>query len=399
MKLRMLAVSAMVLVVAVAAVSTAFAAKRPSGKPIVIGGAVALTGFFNAYDLPQNRMMEFAVADINARGGVLSRPLKLTYANTNSDINRGANAALQLINRGVDVITTSPDYDFGRAAAITAQQKGKLVLAGAGSAKFGVQGIGPLAFNVGIATNSEGAVMAEFAYQQQKYRSVYILLDDTIEYNKQTCKHFKQRWTELAGANSVRGEDIFKNADPSIASQITRLRSVSAAPDFLVICSYNPGAASAVRQIRAAGLDLPLVMSASMDGAYWLEATPNLSNFYYVAYASLFGDDPNPKVNELVRRFRQREGKAPSQSTCFIGYSQVQVISKGIQLAGSTDSQKVARALERLRNFQTVLGPLTYTKTLHFTVKRPLRVMKIVEGKQSFLKLWNPKKVPPVSFD
>jgi branched-chain amino acid transport system substrate-binding protein len=360
---------------------------------------VALTGFFSAYDLPQNRMMSFAVADYNKRGGVLNRPFKLIYANTNSDINRGTNAALELINKGADFITTSPDYDFGRAAAITAQQRGKLVLAGAGSAKFGVQGIGPLAFNVGIATNSEGAVMAEFAYRQQKYRSVYILLDDTIEYNKQTCKHFKQRWTQLAGAGSVRGEDVFKNADPSIASQITRLRSASSEPDFVVICSYNPGAASAVRQVRAAGLDLPIVMSASMDGAYWLEATPNLSNFYYVAYASLFGDDPNPKVNELVRRFRAAEGKAPSQSTCFIGYSQIQVLAEGVRRAKSTDSKRVARALETLKNFPTVLGPITYTKNLHFTVKRPLRVMKIVNGKQSYVKLWMPTRVPPVSFN
>jgi branched-chain amino acid transport system substrate-binding protein len=369
-----------------------------SGEPIVVGAAVALTGFFNAYDLPQNAMMEFAISDVNDAGGVDGRSYEIIYADTKSDVNQGATAALELIEKGAEFITVSPDYDFGRAAATTAQENGKVVIGGAGSAKFGVQGIGPLAFNVGISSNSEGAIMAEFAHEKQGYTRPYVLLDDTIEYTKQTCEAFTTRWNEVAGDGTIVGEDVFKNGDASISAQITRLKDADPQPDFIVLCSYNPGAASAIRQIRAAGIDLPIVASASMDGDYWLEAIPNLSDFYYVAYASLFGDDPNPLVNELVARYTEQEGQAPSQSTSFIGYRQIQVLTEGIKRAGSTDAEAVAAALETLDGFETVLGPITFTKDVHFTVDTPMRMMQIVDGKQSFLELWDPESVPPVQF-
>ena len=190
---------------------------------MTVGGAVALTGFFNAYDLPQNAMMEFAVEDFAAEGG---RPYELVFANTNSEIDKGANAALEVLDKGADIVVTSPDYDFGRAAALEGVKAGKLVVGAAGSAKFGKQGIGDTAFNVGIATNSEGAVMAEYASEKLGLKNAYVLLDDTIEYTKKTCDHFGQRWDELGGGTA--GEDIFKNADPSIATQITRLKGSDA---------------------------------------------------------------------------------------------------------------------------------------------------------------------------
>ena len=163
-----------------------------------------------------------------------------------------------------------------------------------------------------------------------------------------------------------------------------------------MLCSYNPGAAAAVRQLRAAGVTLPIVASASMDGAYWLEAVPDLSDFYYVAYGSLFGDDPDPKVNELVQRYRDKTGEEPTQSTSLAGYAQMQVIREAVEKTGSTDGKELAAYLETLKDFPTVLGPLTYTPEAHFTVDRPLRVMQIVDGKQSFLELWDPEQVPPM---
>ena len=55
------------------------------------------------------------------------------------------------------------------------------------------------------------------------------------------------------GAGIV-GSDTFKNDDASIASQITRIKALPKEPDAIMLCSYAPGGASAVRQIRAAGI-------------------------------------------------------------------------------------------------------------------------------------------------
>ena len=91
------------------------------------------------------------------------------------------------------------------------------------------------------------------------------------------------------------GRDTFKNDDPSIATQITRLRALNPAPDVITLCSYTPGGASAVRQIRAAGINTPIASDNAMDGGYWLSAVPDLNNFYYASLGSVVGGDPRPK--------------------------------------------------------------------------------------------------------
>jgi branched-chain amino acid transport system substrate-binding protein len=369
-----------------------------NGDPIVIGAAIAETGFFNVADNPAVTIMQFGIDDFNKRGGADGHPFELITADTKSDPNQGTNAALKLIDEGADVIWPSVDYDLGRPAASTGASRGKLVIGAAGSPRFGVEGIGPLAFNVGVSSNSEGAAMAEYAFEELGFDSAYVLLDDTIDYTKQVCAAFEKRFAELAGADAIVGKDTFKNGDASIASQITRMKSASPEPAFVALCSYNPGAASAIRQMRGAAVETPIVASASMDGKFWLEAIPNLSDFYYTAYASLFGDDPEPKINELVERYQEETGEFPTQSTSMVGYRAIEVLTKGIEDAGSTEPQAIADALNKLSDFETVLGPITFTPEEHLQLDNPLRIIKIEDGKQSFVKLWDPEQVPPFEF-
>ena len=41
------------------------------------------------------------------------------------------------------------------------------------------------------------------------------------------------------------------------------------------MCSYPPGGAAAIKQIRAAGIDVPIQGPGSFDGTYWLKGIPN----------------------------------------------------------------------------------------------------------------------------
>ena len=75
------------------------------------------------------------------------------------------------------------------------------------------------------------------------------------------------RFTELAGEKGIVGEDSFKNGDANINAQISRLKDLKAQPDVLVVTSFPPGGASAVRQLRAAGLTQPILLNDAMDGS------------------------------------------------------------------------------------------------------------------------------------
>ena len=57
-----------------------------------------------------------------------------------------------------------------------------------------------------------------------------------------------------------------------------------------MLCTFTPGGASATRQIRAAGIDLPILAATAMDGLYWVNAVPGLKEFYVPVQAVVNGD-------------------------------------------------------------------------------------------------------------
>jgi branched-chain amino acid transport system substrate-binding protein len=364
-----------------------------SDEPLTLGFAIGKTGFMEPFDVPAQTSANFAIEDINAEGGIDGRQVETVTADMKSKPELAGDAATKVIDDGADIVVTSCDFDQGSPAAVVAQDQNKLAYSTcAASIAFGPQGIGPLAFTMGTAGSGEGAAMAEWAYEDKDWRSAYTLLDDTIQFTKESVFGFEETWKRLGG--DLVGSDTWKQTDQSIASQINTIKGLNPQPDFIYISSYMPGEASAVKQIRAAGIDLPLLGDEDLDGDYWKEAVPGLSDVYYSTYASIYGDDPDDKVNELVDRYKQESGNLPDTSAFLTGYAMVQAIKNAVEGAdGSTDGQALADQLQTFDN-EDLLLPTTYDDEFHITLSRTLRIMQIQDGKTSFVDEWTPKDVP-----
>jgi branched-chain amino acid transport system substrate-binding protein len=366
---------------------------------IVIGFAIAQSGWMNAYDGPPLRGAEMAIADINAKGGVLGKKLRAVIADTKSDQTEGAKAGQQVLADGAQFMVVSCDYDMGAGAATVANSNKIIAISFCASdAKMGVQGIGPYAFTMSNSSLTSGATLAEWAYNKKNWRNAYILLDTTIEYDKAICGGFETRWAKLGG--NLLGKDTFKQEDASIASQITRIQQVESEKgkiDFMMVCSYNGGAVSAIRQIRAAGITTPLGGGDSMDGDYWASGIPNLSEHYTGTYGSAFGDDPRAGYNDFMDRIAQyNNGERLPTSFGITGYSVVEAFALAIERAGTTDSDAVLAEMNKFKDEPFVVGPTTYTPDLHINLQRPQAVMGITNGKGHFVDLIQLPEPPPL---
>lgn len=401
MKRVLIAAVALCATVACAAAASAAVHGAAAGSPIVIGRAIALTGFVVAYDGPGRTGADIAAAEINAKGGVLGHPIKFVDADTKSEIAGGGNAATEVIAKGAQMLIVTCDYDFGGPAARVAGAKGMLAASTcAESPKFGVQGIGPLAFTFGNGTPGQGAVSAEYMVNTLGLKKLYILNDSTIEYDRTLCGYFKQR---LAGLGAkLAGEDTFQNADPSIATQITRIRSAN--PDGIFLCSYAPGGPSALKQLRAAGISVPVMSGSGLAGSYWWSAVGNVTNWYNLAHAEFTGADTNPAVNAFFAKVAKKTGQPNAVEFGITGYSAVQAIARAIEIASkkagtfTLDGKALAAAMETFRNEKLLIGPTTFTKTLHLAMTRPQAVIYVNDNKSVLKGYFAPKSVPPVSF-
>src|SRR3954454_11488578 len=232
--------------------------------PIKLGFAIGETGFMAPFDNPAKIAAEFAMDDINADGGAAGRKFTETVANQKSKPELSGDAATQVLGDGANVVVTSCDFDQGSPAALVAQNQGVLAFSTcAASTAFGPQGIGPLAFTMATAAPAEGATMAEYAFNDRGWKNGVTLLDDTIEFDKQSEYGFENRFNDLGGKLD---NETFKQGDQSIASQINAIKQAD--PDFIYLASYMPGGASAMKQIRAAGIDVPILADEDVDGDY-----------------------------------------------------------------------------------------------------------------------------------
>lgn len=384
-----------VLAATLAAGATIVAGQALAADPIVVGAAVARSGWMVQYDEGPLNAAQLAIEEINAKGGVLGRPLSLVVSDSKTDPAGSARAASEVLAQGAQLVIASCDFDYGAPAALTANAQ-KVIAFGtcAADPKFDAFAIGPYAFSMATATPGLGALSAEWAYKKAGWRKAYVLLDTMLDYNKSVCSSFTEVWTELAGKDAIVGSDTFNGNDMSYPAQISRLKNLPEQPDFVMFCSAGGGAVAMLRQIRSAGIDTEILASDSMDGDNWLESVPNLSNFQYGAYGSLFGDDPNAEVRDFLDKYTAKFGTKPISSQALTGYSVIQAYALAAERAGSLDSDAVVAELERFSAEPLLVGQTTFTKDRHINHDRGQLIMKVEDGKHKAVEWQQPTNVP-----
>lgn len=346
---------------------------------IVLGFATSTSGFMVPYDDNPTKVAQIFIDEINAKGGLLGKQLKAVFADAKSDRVEGVKAAKDVLGQGADIVFGSCDYDYGSPAVFEAQKAGKIaVYICAEDPKAGIAG--PNAFTTSAVAQAQGVAMADWGYDKKGIRSAYVLLDDFDEYNKSVCGGFDWRFPKKGG--TIVGRDTFKNADASVASQVTKIREAAAAKkiDAIMLCSFPPGGASAMRQIRAAGIDLPVLSDSAMDGTYWLNSVPGLTNFYIPVGVSIFGDDPRKEVASLMDKYKAKFNSLPSTNYGFPVYSFLELWAKAVTKAGTIDAAKVVAVLNTFKDEPTSLGPRTFAPNQHIQMTVPLLIVSISNG-------------------
>jgi branched-chain amino acid transport system substrate-binding protein len=360
-------------------------AKSDEKGPIVIGLTGSHSGFMSAFDVPGEAAIKIAAKDFEADGGIDGREIKFVSADSKTDPAQSAQAAEQVISQGADFVVTSCDYDVGGPAARTANEKGLLAVSiCAGSPKWNA--IGPMSYSMSVGSDTEGAALGQWASAKGGCKTAYVLTDTVIDYTKAVGDLAKEHF-----GGEIVGEDTFVNDDQSFAGQVSRVQAASPEPDCIFLSSVPPGGVTMLRQLRSAGLNQKIIAQEGMGGDFWIKAVPDLSDFYYVAGASIFGDDPVDKVNEVGAAVEKATGEKLTSATFASGYSVLEAIKLGVERAGTTDTDAVVKEFQSFKDEDLLLGPTTYTEEERRSPGRPIRIIEFQNGKASFLEMFEPE--------
>ncbi len=381
-------------IVAALALYAGSALGRPAaGKPIVIGAAVDLTKNMSPFDAPALAAAQIEIAKINAHGGVDGRPLQIKFINDQLDPAKTKQAAATLLGQGVDIGWVTCDVDYATPAAQTFLQAGKLTVSPCigtdemSPLRFGA--LGKLAFSFGNAAQDEGAAMAEYAYKNGWHSSV-VVTDNLLRYFKDVCKAYTVRFQQLGG--KIVGQESFTQGDKTINNVVSRVNNTKAA-NIAFCTSFGGDQPAFVAGLRSLGNKTPIINSWAGDGNYWWTKKPPVTNYYYVTYASVWGDDPSLGVRNLIAALK-KTGHAPQTGGFVTGAAAIDAIASAIRIAhGSTDGKTLAAIIEKFHKQPTVSGLISFSPQLHSVFGRQYRVIKVNNDKARLVGVITAKQV------
>jgi branched-chain amino acid transport system substrate-binding protein len=197
-----------------------------------------------------------------------------------------------------------------------------------------------------------------------------------IVYFKNVVQAFKSRWTQLGG--KIVDQETYHSLGGSndINNVISRFGNLKAD----VIVTATAGAYGAlgplITGLRTLGNDTPIINSWAGDGNYWLPKSPQVTNYWFVTYASVFGDDPNPAVNALAKKVHAATGGFITGPAAIDG-----VVTAIRRAGGSTNGAKLAAIMQQFKGVPTLSGKVSFSKSLHSVFGRQYRVIKIQNNK------------------
>jgi branched-chain amino acid transport system substrate-binding protein len=371
-------VAAAIAVVALAATAAARTTTHHASA-ITIGWAFDSKGAMAPFDGPALAAAQLRVAQWNAKGGVDGRKLQIKTCDTQGNKPPVAKAcALKLLGAGANVVFTTCDVDLAAPVVQEAINRGVLAIAPCigtdqmGPKRFGAKG--KLAFSFGNVAQDEGSAMAQYAIGHG-WKTAALATDGVIVYFKNVIQAFKVRFQQLGG-KVVDQETYHSLGGNDVNNVVSRLNNVKAD----VVVTSTAGAFGALSTLisgmRSAGNDTPVLNSWAGDGTYWLPKSPKVTNYWFVTYASSFGDDPNPAINKLAKQVHAATGG-------FIaGPAAVDGLVTAIKRAGgSTNGAKLAAIMEKFRGVPTLSGKVSFSPRLHTVYGRQYRVIRIQDNK------------------
>ena len=383
---KRLAIGFVVLALALTGCSSSSEEAVDCTEPILIGAAMAQTGFMSPFDGPALTTAQIAVDKINAAGGVNGCQLVLEAVDTETNPDKGQQIATDLIAKGAKLLLVTCDADINLKSSQVANDAGVLVIAPCvGSTAMGPDNGLDLGYSLGSAVPGEAAIMAEYAYEKLG-QTATLFKDMSIAYTTSQCDAFETRFKELGG--TVKSVQQFSQTQAGALDKPVKAQVANAKKDaagVIALCSYPGGGAEALAAIRAGGLNTPVISGFGLDGAFWLGAVPNLSNFTTVTYASVFGDDSNPKVVELLAAFKEKTGQDAATGGLITGASAIEAFALAATRAGSFDGVAMAAEMNKFANEDLTAGPTSFTDTLHVNVSRPMAVITVTDGKHAFV--------------
>lgn len=350
----------------------------------LIGVATAQTGQLAPYDQPALAGFKLAIDDINAKGGLGGKyKVRLLIKDTRSDTAQTATVGQELIDEGAKVMISPADADPSIAIGQLTQPRRIPTITLGGTAPILTQAVGDAMFGSFPADNLQATAIADYAISQDKH-SAYLLVSPDSTYTANLPEYFGKVFEAKGGR--VMGRGSFTMGQPDFSAEVTKIKNLQQKPDIIVTSAMEPDFPAFIRQLRAAGVGIPIYGADAMNTPTIRGLGSLVDGLVFTAAGYPF---PGSKLEGFNAAFTKAVGHAPETTYEVNGYEIGMIIDQAVKNAGSDDPAAIRAAIASLKDFEGITGKITYAGTTGMPV-RDVILMQYEGGKANYISTVTP---------
>lgn len=324
-------------------------------EPVKLGLVAALSGQSAKSGEGITRGLTIAIEAVNARGGVLGRPLVLVRRDDESNPAKGQTAARELIDReGVAVLFGGIDSPVSQA-----------IVPIVNAAKVPFMGVWAAATNITRNGADPNYCFRVSAVDVLVDRRLIAHATGQMGMKKPGLMLVNNGWGESnlngltaaaqAAGVTLAGVEKFEDKDVDMAPQLQRLRSAGA--DGIILVGNAAPGAQVIKGMQRMAWTAPVVSHWGISGGRFPELAGSwASRVHFIQTYSFFGKQ-GPVGEAVIKALMAKypDIKAVGDIVPPVGvanaYDALMLVAMATQAAGSTDGDKVRIALESLGRY------------------------------------------------
>lgn len=320
---------------------------------ILIGHFGSMTGAEATFGKSTDEGIRLAVEEINAKGGIKGKPVRLLTMDNQGKAEEAAAVATRLIEQE-KVTALLGEVASSRSLAVAPiAQKKKVPMITPSSTNPRVTEMGDYIFRTCFIDPFQGLVMAKFAYENLKLRKVAVLRAVNSDYSMGLSKVFVEQFTRMGG--KIVADTSYQSQDVDFKAQLTQIKS--SGPEGIFIPGYYTEIGLIARQAAELGMKVPLMGGDGWDSPKLFEIGQETINGNYFSnhYSN---ESSDPLAVAFMTNFKKRFNKSPDGLSA-AGYDAAKVLFAAMEKAPDLSGSAIRDAIAATKDFPGVTGTIT----------------------------------------
>ena len=352
---------------------------------ITLGSVTTNSGTAAAYGEAEVAGFKLAVDEINAKGGINGKKVKLESMDDKGDATEASNAFNKLAGDNSVLGVVGPTISSTTAAVAPLADQSKLPAIAPAATSDSIE-TGGYMFRTCFKDSYQGEIAAKFAAETLKVKKVAVLYGTGDPYSSGVGKAFAAA-AKKAGLDVVAEENSSSADDTEYSSQLQKIQAAGA--EFLYAPYYYSVAGPyIIPQARSVGYKGYVMGPDGYDG---LKMTDDKSLYNKVLYTTHYSPDDtsNAKVQDFIKSYKSKNNAEPNTFAA-LGYDTIYMIKQAIEKAGENATREGVRNAIAGMSFEGVTGNFTLDKK--GSPKKSVVVLELKDGKPQYKTTIQPAK-------